>query len=60
MRCALVNSLTYIVDNIIEANPDVDPAPPGYWIIGLPEDSQVTFGWTYDANTQTFSPPQEQ
>lgn len=60
MRCALVNSLSFVVENLIEADPQVDPAPPGYWIIGIGDESPVSFGWIYDANTQTFSPPVEQ
>lgn len=57
MRCALVNEATNIVDNIIMADPAVDPAPPGYLIIGLPDDSQVSFGWIYDPATGQFTDP---
>lgn len=56
-RCALVNSTTSIVENIIIADPAVDPAPDGYVIIGLLTDSMVSFGWIYDPATQTFTNP---
>lgn len=57
MRCALVNDATNIVENLIMADPAVDPAPPGYLIIGLSEDSPVGVGWIYDPATGDFSPP---
>lgn len=56
-RCALINSTTNIVENVIIADPSTDPAPAGYIIIGLPEDSPVSFGWIYDPATQTFTDP---
>lgn len=56
-RCALVNSATNIVENLIVADPAVDPAPDGYVIIGLPADSPVTMGWIYDPATGTFTDP---
>jgi len=55
MRCALINQSTNIVENIIIADPSVDPAPNGYLIIGLPEDSPVAIGWVYDQATGQFS-----
>lgn len=57
MRCAFVNSATNIVENIIMADPTVDIPPPGYLIIGLPDDSLVTFGWVYDPVTGQFTDP---
>jgi len=57
MRCALVNKTTNIVENIIVADPSVDPAPNGYLIIGLPEDSPVAIGWVYDPANGQFSEP---
>lgn len=57
MRCALVNDTTNIVDNMIMANPAVDPAPAGYLLIGLPDDSPVCIGWLYDPATGTFTDP---
>ena len=57
MRCALVNDTTNIVENLIVADPATDPAPAGYVIIGLPDDSPVAVGWIYDPATQTFTDP---
>lgn len=56
-RCALVNSITNIVENIIIADPAVDPAPDGYVIIGLPANSAVSSGWIYDPATGQFTDP---
>lgn len=56
-RCALVNSSTNIVENIIIADPAVDPAPDGYILVGLPADSTVSSGWIYDPATGTFTDP---
>jgi hypothetical protein len=53
----LINQSTNIVENIIIADPSVDPAPNGYLIIGLPEDSPVAIGWVYDPATGQFSEP---
>lgn len=44
MRCALVNNITLIVDNMIMADPAVDPTPTGYLLIGLPDDNPVCIG----------------
>lgn len=57
MRCALVNQSTNIVENIIVADPSVDPPPSGYVIIGIPDDSPVCIGWLYDPATGQFSDP---
>lgn len=57
MRCALVNQSTSIVDSIIIADPNIDPAPSGYWLIGLPNDSPVGIGWIYDPANGTFTDP---
>lgn len=59
MRCALVNTLSNIVENIIIANPSTDPAPNGYILVGLDDNSQVSVGWSYDPSTGEFSPPAE-
>lgn len=57
MRCALTNEITWIVENIIVADPAVDPAPVGYIIIGIVDDSPVQIGWSYDqANNQFINP----
>lgn len=57
MRCALVNDRTNIVENLIVADPAVDPAPTGYILVGIPDDSPVAVGWIYDPATQTFTNP---
>jgi hypothetical protein len=57
MRCALINQSINIVENVIIADPSVDPAPNGYLIIGLPEDSPVSIGWVYDPATGQFPEP---
>ena len=57
MRCAYINTSTNIVENMIMADPGVDPAPEGYILIAIPEDSPVGIGWIYDPATGTFSDP---
>lgn len=57
MRCALVNSGTNIVENVIIADPSADPAPNGYVLVGLPDDSPVCIGWVYNPSTGQFSEP---
>ena len=52
-RCALVQGNNVI--NIIVADPNLDPAPEGCILIGLPDDSKVAIGWTYNSNTKEFS-----
>jgi hypothetical protein len=47
MRCAVVDSSNIVV-NIIVADPAIDPAPEGCILVGLPDDSPVSFGWLYD------------
>jgi len=56
-RCALVQNSDETVINIIIADPAVDPAPEGCTIIGIPDDSPVSFGWIYDPATGTFTDP---
>jgi hypothetical protein len=57
MRSALVNEQTNIVENVIIADPSVDPAPNGYVIIGLSDTSPVSIGWIYDPASGTFTNP---
>jgi hypothetical protein len=57
MRSALIDSSTNVVINVIVADPAVDPAPEGYFLINLPEDSMVAIGWVYDPATGLFSNP---
>ena len=39
------------------ADPATDPAPEGCTIVGLPDDSPVSFGWIYDPATGQFTDP---
>jgi len=55
MRCAVVNNMTNIVDNIIMANPSTDPFPVDSFLIGLSDDSPVSIGWIL--NGETFIDP---
>lgn len=57
MRCALVNESTWIVENMIVADPAVDPAPAGYIIVGIADDSPVQIGWIYNPDTGEFTNP---
>lgn len=56
MRSALINEVTLIVENIIVADPSVDPAPSGYLLVDV-SNEKVEIGWIYDPNTGTFSNP---
>ena len=56
-NCALVQTSDNIVINVIVADPSVDPAPEGCTIVGIPDDSPVTFGWIYNPQDGTFSAP---
>lgn len=55
--CALVNSTTNIVENIIIADPAVDPAPAGYLLVGMTDVYQAQIGWIYDPATGQFTDP---
>lgn len=56
MRCAVVNLDSTIVENLIIADPSADPAPDGFALIALSDDSPVSIGWTYDFLTGVFTP----
>lgn len=56
-KCAMINSATNIVENVIIADPAVDPAPSGYLLVGIPDDSPVAIGWIYDPATGQFTDP---
>lgn len=56
-NCAVVDTATNIVTNIIVADPAVDPAPEGCILVGLSDDSPVSFGWIYDPATGLFTDP---
>jgi len=38
MRCAVINIATGIVDNVIEADPDIDKPEEGFSLFGSPPD----------------------
>jgi hypothetical protein len=57
MRSALIDNQTNIVDNIIIADPSVDPTPEGYIMIVIPDGMPVVAGWMYDFQTNTFIDP---
>lgn len=59
-RCALVDDFTNIVMNVIMADPAVDPSPENFTVVGIPDDSLVSYGWVYDPSTQTFTDPNPQ
>lgn len=56
-KCAMINSKTNIVENVIIADLAVDPAPAGYFLVGLPVDTTVVGGWVYDPATGQFTDP---
>ena len=57
MRSAMVQISDNIVANVIMADPAVDPAPDGFLLIALPDDSPVSIGWIYDPATGQFTDP---
>lgn len=57
MRSALIDNQTNIVENIIIADPSVDPTPEGYTMIVIPDGMPVIAGWMYDFQTNTFIDP---
>lgn len=50
MRSALVDNTTNVVTNLIVADPSIDPAPLGYSIIALTDDSPVRVGWNWNGS----------
>ena len=56
-RCAVVQNSDNTVINIIVADPSVDPAPEGCTLVGLPDDSPVSFGWIYNPADGSFTDP---
>lgn len=59
MRCAYINQLTNVVENLIVADPSTDPVPDGYFLVGLPDDSPVAIGWVYIPSTGQFVDPNQ-
>jgi len=58
-KCALVQNSNNIVSNIIMADPSIDLALEGYLLIGLPDNSPVSFGWIYNPSTNQFTEPSQ-
>lgn len=56
MRCAVVEISTYVVQNVVVAEPS-DPAPDACELIGIADDEACAIGYLYDPITKTFSPP---
>jgi hypothetical protein len=56
-RCAYIQTVNYVVINITIGNPITDIPPDGFLIVGIPDDSPVTFGWIYDPVTGQFTAP---
>jgi hypothetical protein len=56
-RCAVVQNSYNTVVNVIVADPAVDPAPEGCTLVGLPDDSPVSFGWIYNPADGSFTDP---
>lgn len=57
MKCAMINNTTNKVENVIMADPQTDPAPEGYLLVGLEDQSPISFQWVYDPVTKQFSEP---
>lgn len=57
MRCALIDTSSNIVVNLIMADPSVDSAPEGFSLHALPDDSPVSIGWLWDGVTFTDPSP---
>ena len=56
-KCALVQNSDNTVINIIVADPKEDPTPEGCILVGLPNDSSVSFDWIYNPKTGEFTNP---
>lgn len=56
MRCALINSETKRVVNIILADPSVDPAPEDHYMINITDMPEVQIGWSHEGG-EFVSPP---
>lgn len=57
MRCAVVNSETREVVNVIVADPDRDAAPEGFELAVIPTDGAAGIGWRYSAARGFIAPP---
>lgn len=59
MRCALIESATRHVINVIEADPGKDRPAAGTEIVAIPDGLEVVAGWSYSA-ARGFIPSVEQ
>lgn len=58
MKSAVVQNGTNIVINMILADPSVDPSPePDCYLVLIPDDVPVDFGWIYDPELNVFYQP---
>lgn len=51
MRCAVCNLSDNVVINIIMADPNVDPAPDGTFLVGIQDGVECDIGWIWDGTT---------
>lgn len=56
MRCALIDSLTRQVVNVIMADPTRDRAPDGFEIASIPDGLAVEPGWLHSADRGFVAP----
>jgi hypothetical protein len=47
MRCAVVNSVSGVIINVILADPSIDPPLPGFSLIEIPDELSVDHTWTW-------------
>ena len=59
MRCALIETASRHVINIIEADPATDKPAKGTEIVAIPDGLEVVAGWSYSA-ARGFIPSVEQ
>ncbi len=59
MRCALIDSLTRQVVNVIMADPARDRAPDGFSIVPVPNDVPVESGWLHSDSRGFLMGPEQ-
>ena len=58
MVSAVVNLISYIVENVIMADPSKDTSPDSNcMLVAVPDDVNVSIGWIYDPTTGEFTNP---
>lgn len=50
MRCAVCNLSDNVVINVIMADPSVDPAPEGTFLVEIPDGEFCNMGWVWDGS----------